>query len=70
MEWLQPLIAFGLMLYDLVMHLDRHSSRAGVAVRRLVYLILFAIIFAETGLRSRPSCRATRCSLRWAHWPR
>ena len=54
MEWLQPLSAFGLMLYDLVMHLDRHLVELVSRYDSWVYLILFVIIFAETGFVITP----------------
>lgn len=54
MEWLQPLIDFGLMLYDVVMHLDRHLVELVSRYDSWVYLILFVIIFAETGLVITP----------------
>lgn len=54
MEWLQPLSAFGLMLYDIVMHLDRHLVELVSRYDSWVYLILFAIIFAETGFVITP----------------
>lgn len=54
MEWLQPLSAFGLMLYDIVMHLDRHLVELVSRYDGWVYLILFAIIFAETGFVITP----------------
>src|SRR5207344_1599368 len=54
MEWLQPVSAFALMLYDIVMHLDRHLVELVSRYDTWVYLILFAIIFAETGLVVTP----------------
>ncbi|HKE45853.1 MAG TPA: DedA family protein [Steroidobacteraceae bacterium] len=54
MEWLQPVIDFGGMLYDVVMHLDRHLVELVSNYHSWVYLILFAIIFAETGLVITP----------------
>src|SRR5882672_12098893 len=54
MEWLQPLINFGLLFYDLVMHLDRHLIELVSRYDNWVYLILFAIIFAETGFVITP----------------
>ncbi len=54
MEWLQPVSAFALMLYDIVMHLDRHLVELVSRYDSWVYLILFAIIFAETGFVITP----------------
>jgi membrane-associated protein len=54
MEWLQPVSAFALMLYDIVMHLDRHLVELVSRYDTWVYLILFAIIFAETGFVITP----------------
>jgi len=54
MEWLQPLIDLVSMLWDIVMHLDRHLVELVSRYDSWVYLILFAIIFAETGLVITP----------------
>ena len=54
MEWLQPIIDFGGMLYDVVMHLDRHLVELVTRYDIWIYLLLFAIIFAETGLVITP----------------
>jgi len=54
MEWLQPLIDLVSMLWDIVMHLDRHLVELVSRYDSRVYLILFAIIFAETGLVITP----------------
>jgi len=47
MEWLHSLI-------DLVVHLDRHLAVAVAAYGPWIYVILFAIVFAETGLVVAP----------------
>jgi len=47
MEWLHSLI-------DLVLHLDRHLAVAVAAYGAWIYVILFAIVFAETGLVVAP----------------
>src|SRR5215510_283617 len=54
MELLQPLIGLVSMLWDVVMHLDRHLVELVSRYDSWVYLILFAIIFCETGLVITP----------------
>src|SRR5262245_25988103 len=54
MELLQPLIGLVSMLWDVVMHLDRHLVELVSRYDSWVYLMLFAIIFAETGLVITP----------------
>jgi membrane-associated protein len=54
MEWLQPVVDFGLYLLDFILHLDRHLVELVARFDTWVYAILFLIIFAETGLVVTP----------------
>ena len=51
MEFLAWIAGLFHMFIDLVLHLDRHLVELLAQFGPWIYVILFAIIFAETGLR-------------------
>ena len=49
---------------DFILHIDSHLAELSLQYGVWIYVILFLIVFCETGLVvNRPSCRAIRCSL-------
>ena len=54
MEIFAPLTDFVLYLFDFLLHLDRHLSAVVSAYGAWIYVILFLIIFCETGLVVTP----------------
>jgi membrane-associated protein len=54
MEFLQILIDYGLIVLDYLLHLDRHLAMLVAEYGVWIYVILFAIVFAETGLVVTP----------------
>lgn len=52
-----------LQLIDMLVHVDKYLGTVIDQYGYWVYAILFLIVFAETGLVVRRSCRATRCCL-------
>ncbi|MEX0726552.1 MAG: DedA family protein [Planctomycetaceae bacterium] len=53
-EWVQFGIDFIYQMYDLVMHMDRHLDEMIQYFGPWMYVVLFLIIFAETGLVVTP----------------
>ena len=57
-------------MLDFLLHVDVYLTDFVADYGTLTYAILFAIIFAETGLVVTPvPARAIRCCLRPARWP-
>lgn len=54
MELLQPLVELAAFLWDLLVHLDRHLAEVIRDYGPWVYVILFLVIFCETGLVVTP----------------
>jgi membrane-associated protein len=54
MEFLQRLYALGLYLFDLFLHLDKHLATVIEQYGTTTYVILFFVIFCETGLVVTP----------------
>jgi membrane-associated protein len=54
MEFLQPVIDFALFLFDYALHLDQHLAALVTQYGVWIYAILFAVVFAETGLVVTP----------------
>ena len=54
MELLQPLLELVAFLWDLLVHLDRHLAEVIRDYGAWVYVILFLVIFCETGLVVTP----------------
>jgi membrane-associated protein len=54
MEFLQILAGYALVLFDYLLHLDRHLAMLVDQYGIWIYVILFAIVFAETGLVVTP----------------
>jgi membrane-associated protein len=54
MEFLQILVEYALILLDYVLHLDQHLAALVAQYGIWIYVILFAIVFAETGLVVTP----------------
>lgn len=54
MEFFQPLIAFAMSVWDLFIHLDVHLAAMAQTMGPWLYLLLFAVIFCETGLVVMP----------------
>jgi hypothetical protein len=55
---------------DIFLHLDKTLETVIQQYQAWVYLILFAVIFCETGFVVAPFCRAIRCCLRQGRLPR
>lgn len=54
MELLQPLVDAALYLIDLFLHLDKHLNELVIAFGPWLYLIVFLVVFCETGLVVTP----------------
>jgi membrane-associated protein len=54
LPYLSALMDFILFLVDFIVHIDRHLAELAVAYGPWLFLILFLIIFAETGLVVTP----------------
>ena len=52
---------FLLTVWEFIGNLDNELALLLLNYGGWIYLILFLIIFCETGLVVTPSCRATRC---------
>ncbi len=56
--------------HRLVLHLDRHLNELIQSVGAFwVYLVVFAIVFCETGLVVFPFLPGDSYYSRWEHWP-
>ena len=56
-------------LLDLVLHLDKSLNSLAGTLGPWLYVVLFAIIFAETGLVIAPFLPVTRCCSPSGPWP-
>lgn len=56
-------------IFEVLIHLDEHLANLVNFFGPWTYLILFGIIFAETGLVVTPFCREIRYFLWWGHSP-
>ena len=54
MEILSHLVDLGLYLWDLFVHLDVHLAAMAQTMGPWLYVVLFAVIFCETGLVVTP----------------
>ncbi len=54
MEFLQHLVDLALYIWDLFINLDVHLTAMSISMGPWLYLLLFAVIFAETGLVVMP----------------
>jgi membrane-associated protein len=54
LEFIQPLVGLAAYVWDLLVHLDRHLAEVIRDFGPWVYLILFLVIFCETGLVVTP----------------
>ncbi|GBL19132.1 protein DedA [Anaerolineaceae bacterium] len=55
-------------LINIFLHLDKYLGQAISDYGTWTYLLLFLIVFCETGLVVTPFCPATRCCLRPGRW--
>jgi membrane-associated protein len=56
------------LLLDFILHIDRYLEAFVQAYGVWIYVILFLIVFVETGLVVMPFCRVTRCFSWWVRW--
>jgi len=56
-------------LFDIAIHLDRYVVEIVHNYGLWTYLILFLVIFSETGFVVTPFSRVIRCFLPWGRWP-
>ena len=54
MEFFAPLVDLAVHFFDIVLHLDKYLAALTQEYGKLIYLILFLIIFCETGLVVTP----------------